>query len=315
MKKTLAILALSLAIAAPAAAQFGGRIGSAVPNIKLLIEKGTFTPTGPWNFQGPITFSSTTVFVGGSSVSANAPITGDGTDADPLGLDSSSVTLQGNAFNGPNQLVTTNGAGKLPPVDGSLLTNIAATGVILQAKNKTGATVNAGQVVYIDGAQGSSPTFQLAQADDHLTSHAIGIVKEEIPNNQNGAILQFGLVTDVDTSAFAEGAQLYLSTSVPGGLADVPPGPESHVVHLGVVAKSNAVTGSFIALIWGDHPQTGSVANLFQAVQTQAELQTFACPNYPTDRCLIYNSTDDRVYASTGPLAGQFRDVGSNVGP
>jgi hypothetical protein len=43
-------------------------------------------------------------------------------------LDQSSVTKQGNAFNGANQLVKLDGTGKLPAVDGSQLTGIAAGG-------------------------------------------------------------------------------------------------------------------------------------------------------------------------------------------
>ena len=95
MKKLLTILVLCSSLAVPAAAQFGGRIGSPVPNIKLLIERGTFTPTGPWDFEGPVVFTIPPVIIGGSSVSANIPILGNGSIANPLRLDTSSVTLLG----------------------------------------------------------------------------------------------------------------------------------------------------------------------------------------------------------------------------
>lgn len=58
-------------------------------------------------------------------------------------LDSSSVTLQGNAFNGNTQLIRTTAAGKFPALDGSLITGIGgvlsglATGYLTVA---TGAT-------------------------------------------------------------------------------------------------------------------------------------------------------------------------------
>jgi len=64
-----------------------------------------------------------------ATVSASTPITGDGTAASPLALDSSSVTLQGNAFNGDNQLVQLNGSSQLPPLDGSQLTDIVVTSI------------------------------------------------------------------------------------------------------------------------------------------------------------------------------------------
>lgn len=54
-------------------------------------------------------------------------------------LDSSSVTLQGNAFNGASQLVRLDGTGKLPVLDGSALTGISASAVA--AANVTAGTL------------------------------------------------------------------------------------------------------------------------------------------------------------------------------
>jgi hypothetical protein len=63
-----------------------------------------------------------------TSISANAlQFTGSGTAGSPLGLQVSSVTLQGNAFNGPSELVQLLSNGVLPALNGSLLTNIAAS--------------------------------------------------------------------------------------------------------------------------------------------------------------------------------------------
>jgi len=53
MKRTLAVLVISLGLAAPVAAQFGtGSIGSPIPNIKKVIEKSTLTFTAPITFYG-----------------------------------------------------------------------------------------------------------------------------------------------------------------------------------------------------------------------------------------------------------------------
>jgi len=43
-------------------------------------------------------------------------------------LDSSSITKQGNVFNGVSQIVKTDGTGKLPAIDGSQLTNLPSGG-------------------------------------------------------------------------------------------------------------------------------------------------------------------------------------------
>jgi hypothetical protein len=83
--------------------------------------------------------------VTGATESISAALTGVGTAANPLGvnsssvavlssglvldaqIDGSSITKQGNAFNGASQLVQMTGTGKLPAVDGSQLTNVVAT--------------------------------------------------------------------------------------------------------------------------------------------------------------------------------------------
>ena len=152
MKKQLAILAFCLTLAAPAAAQFGGRIVSAVPNIKKIVEKSTLTFTAPITFSNTVIFSTTVFVVGGSTVSADAPILGDGSDGDPLRLDTSSVTMQGNTFNGNSQLVQTTAGGLLPGLDGSNLTNITATTILQRtaAQLRTGvcATHPATQCVF-----------------------------------------------------------------------------------------------------------------------------------------------------------------------
>jgi hypothetical protein len=59
-----------------------------------------------------------------------------------LGTNSSIVTQQGNAFNGPNQLIETTGGGYYPALNGSLITGIngsVAGGVAGQATYWTGA--------------------------------------------------------------------------------------------------------------------------------------------------------------------------------
>ncbi len=83
--------------------------------------------------------------VSGATETTSAALLGVGTIANPLAVNSSSVavltaglvpnfqidatsvTKQGNVFNGNTQLVQTNGSGQLPAIDGSLLTGISST--------------------------------------------------------------------------------------------------------------------------------------------------------------------------------------------
>lgn len=85
------------------------------------------------------------------------------------------------------------------------------------AKNITGSTIGDGQVVYITGASGTRPTIALAKADAQATAEAVlGITTQLIANNAEGKVTISGLVNGLDTSAFAAGATMYLSTTVAG---------------------------------------------------------------------------------------------------
>lgn len=100
---------------------------------------GILTSTQTWT--GINTFISTSsvyygdgshltgLVTGGSTVAVNSPITGDGSGANPLSLDTSSVTLQSNTFNAPNRLLMLDSAGGVPSarVNLSTITTALAT--------------------------------------------------------------------------------------------------------------------------------------------------------------------------------------------
>lgn len=127
-------------------------------------------------------------------------------------------------------------------------------GVILQVGqetqilvvNKTGATIPNGAVVYLTGAQGNRPTVALAEADVLDHSHAIAVATQSLANNAEGFVTLLGLVRELDTSAWTEGAALYLSDA-PGGLTDT--APTSRVVRVGFVVRSHATAGSILVTI------------------------------------------------------------------
>jgi len=57
------------------------------------------------------------------------------------------------------------------------------------------------------------------------------------------------LVRDLDTSAFAEGSELWLSATVPGGLTNVKPPAPNNATRIGYVVRSHATTGSIFVRI------------------------------------------------------------------
>jgi len=77
---------------------------------------------------------------------------------------------------------------------------------------------------------GQNPTIALARADSFTTCEVIGMATHDIPNNTVGKVTTFGLVNDLDTSAFADGAIIYLSASTAGLITStVPSSPNFNV--------------------------------------------------------------------------------------
>ena len=112
------------------------------------------------------------------------------------------------------------------------------------AKNETGGTVTKGTVVNITGVSGDVPTIGLADADGVGTMPAYGLVKADANDNAEVHVLTFGTLDGIDTSAFAVGDTLYVSTT-PGVLTNVPPaGSSASIQNIGRVIRSHATAGS-----------------------------------------------------------------------
>jgi hypothetical protein len=127
--------------------------------------------------------------------------------------------------------------------------------LFITARNITGTTIPKGSVVLITGASGNRPTIGLAQGDTSANADGvIGITAAAINNNANGRVITEGLASNLDTSAFAAGDKLYLSSTTPGGLVNVRPVQPAHSVAVGVVTRSNPAVGSIeVRVQVGEH--------------------------------------------------------------
>lgn len=116
--------------------------------------------------------------------------------------------------------------------------------VIKEVYNETGATLPKGTVVYINGSHGNLPTIAKALATSDATSaQTLGLVQTDITNMHNGYIVIIGNIIDIDTQAFANGTQLYLSGSVAGEYTSVKPYAPIHLVYVGIVVRSHPIQG------------------------------------------------------------------------
>jgi SPP1 gp7 family putative phage head morphogenesis protein len=111
--------------------------------------------------------------------------------------------------------------------------------LVLDARNNTAATILNGSTVYISGATGQHPTIALAKADNIATCQVIGVATQDILVNGIGKVTVSGDVSDIDTSAFVDGVQVYLSATTAGQLTTTPPASPNFVVAVGVISYSN----------------------------------------------------------------------------
>lgn len=122
--------------------------------------------------------------------------------------------------------------------------------VWVRSKNATGVTIADGSVVYMSGAVGASgvPEISLALANDLDTSRMIGVTTETITNGSIGAVTVIGKVRGINTNAWSEGTQLYLSETTPGALTSTRPMAPNYDVPVGVVVNQHASNGTIIVL-------------------------------------------------------------------
>lgn len=114
------------------------------------------------------------------------------------------------------------------------------TGVTLQlgheayasVRNTTGSTILNGRPVRVTGASGTRPLVSL----DNGQGRVIGVMTHDIANNANGKATVYGLVRDIDTSAFVDGDDVYASAA--GTLTTSP-------------------TSSFVGVVLLAHPVNG----------------------------------------------------------
>ena len=114
--------------------------------------------------------------------------------------------------------------------------------LLVKVRNATGSTILNGSVVRITGASGNRPTIELAQANSLANIYGVvGIVTADITKNAVGFATVHGLVRDLNTSAFNDGDDLFLSDTVAGGFTNVEP---TLSIPVGKVTYSNPANGT-----------------------------------------------------------------------
>jgi len=132
--------------------------------------------------------------------------------------------------------------------DGTLVTFptiiTEAQNLICDVYNNTGATLTKGTIVYINGGHGNLPTVTKALATSDATSaQTFGVVQVDITNNNNGHVVVIGRLENLDTQAYADGTQLYLSSTTAGAWTSTKQYAPAHLVYVGIVVRSHPTQG------------------------------------------------------------------------
>ena len=126
----------------------------------------------------------------------------------------------------------------------------------LRARNETGATITNGTSVLIYGSHGNAaPTISGAIANSEQTSQVVGLATHDISHNSYGYVTTYGIVRDVDTSAFSAGDEIFLSDTQIGSGTNVSPTIPGYKVTIGHVIRSHGNNGSILVQI--GHPKLG----------------------------------------------------------
>lgn len=118
----------------------------------------------------------------------------------------------------------------------------------IQVKNKSGAQINKGQVVYVSKATGQVPDITLARSNALSSSIIVGITNQNIPDNANGYVVATGRIEGVNTGGFTAGNDLYLSPTIPGGITNTLPYAPNYAIQVGICINADPVNGRILVM-------------------------------------------------------------------
>lgn len=154
-----------------------------------------------------------------------------------------------------------------------------AQNLVTEVYNKSGATLTKGTVVYINGGQGNLPSITKALAtSDASSAQTYGVVQADITNMNNGYVVVAGRLQDIDTQAYTEGTQLYLSSTTAGAWTSTKQYAPAHLVYVGIVVRS--------------HPTQGIVEIKIQNGYELDELHNVSAQTPSNNDGLFYNSSN-----------------------
>ena len=176
----------------------------------------------------------------------------------------------------------------------------ATTNILCLVRNTTGETLTKGTVVYISGAIGQNPTVSKALATSDATSaQTLGMMTDDLANNSNGYVTVIGLITNINTSAYSDGQQLYLSGTTAGAVIGTKPYAPIHLVYVAVVEHA--------------HPTQGKLFVKVQNGYELDELHNVSANNPSNGQTIIWNNST-QLWEANNLTAGTAISVTNGAG-
>jgi len=114
-------------------------------------------------------------------------------------------------------------------------------------KNQTGSTIAKGSLVYANGTVGASGRITVAKfiANGSIDAkYLLGITAHDLTDGEDGYVVSFGKIRQVNTDTFAAGAILYPSPTVAGVWTDVEPVAPNIDMPIGFCINSSVNNGT-----------------------------------------------------------------------
>jgi len=114
-------------------------------------------------------------------------------------------------------------------------------------KNQTGSTITKGSLVYANGTVGASGRITVDKFISNGSIDAkylLGITAHDLTDGEDGYVISFGKIRQVNTDTFAAGAILYPSPTVAGVWTDVEPVAPNLDMPIGFCINSSSNNGT-----------------------------------------------------------------------
>lgn len=191
-----------------------------------------------------------------------------------------------------------------------------------EVKNQTGFTIPKGTLVKFTGSLGASGRLLVAPFLANGTDpseYVVGITENDIVDGADGFAIDHGKIFNLDTSAFSQGAILYASPIVAGGLTPTRPAAPNNKITVAAVVHSSTTVGILeVRLVVGSSLENDEIVEL--ASLTQGDTLVWNAANgrfenaQPSSGSMVYPGAGLAVSTGTGWDTSKTSPTGDVVG-